>query len=207
MLRAIDLLTGSSLGHGQNRGRQPARRIFGVPSTWIAPVGMVAVGMCCLLPRMGTAKVNWVMSPEQIAKVANGTLVDSVSTNDVGSKFNFVTPGGTAAASYKLFKYSNTASLADVSALLRQHGIADKKIGPLANSLLQGLKSRPGKALVIGVGVGAATAVVLEMMEEGEGTGTTTADDRNSIFWVVVVGAGLLAIVVYLILRHKGILS
>ena len=166
---------------------------------------LAVAALVCLLPHNGNAEITWVHAPEVLASKPDGAYVDSVSSADVVSKFNVVTPGAMAAGSYKLFKYANTSSLTDVSALLRQHGIAEQKVGPLARSLLEGLKSKPGKALIIGVGVGAATAVVLDMVEE-EGT-DAAGTERDSSTWLAIIGAGVVAALLYLFLRHKGILS
>jgi hypothetical protein len=172
---------------------------------WSSGLMLAALGW--LLPNTGDAEITWVNAPEVLAMQADGTYVDSVSSDDVTSNFTMVTPGATAATSYKLFKYANTASLSDVSTLLRQHGIAEKKVGLLAKSLLEGLKSRPSKALIIGVGVGAATAVVLDMLGEEEVKGEPAEEGDKAFTWLIVIGAGLVAALLYLFLRHKGILS
>ena len=74
-------------------------------------------------------------------------------------------------------------------------------------SLLEGLKSRPSKTLIIGVGVGAATAVVLDMLEADGGKGEPAEEGDGAFTWLIVIGSGLLAALLYLFLRHKGILS
>ena len=195
------IVEAASRRSGRKRGRGQIIRA----SAWSS--GLVLAVLGWLLPSAGDAEITWVNAPEVLAMKADGTYVDSVSSDDVTSNFTMVTPGATAATSYKLFKYANTASLTDVAALLRQHGIAEQKVGPLAKSLLEGLKSRPSKTLIIGVGVGAATAVVLDMLEADGGKGEPAEEGDGAFTWLIVIGSGLLAALLYLFLRHKGILS